>query len=281
MFRAKSSTSNRPMWLKTKNSKTRVFSGLTAVVVLLALGAIPANASNDNSSTSLAPVIPDIPCCGGGGPVWGIDSVNTVNSTWLPQITSQLGAPVIVGQYLDTGSGQHLTSSQASYIHGQGISIFLLYSPLNASLVGSTAANSDAAKAVSEAKTAGAQPNSGIAIYRDVEEAYSVNSAYVNAWYTAITDAGYIPAFYENSFAGQFESAFCGAGSSTISGTYLYASELHSGSSYLEIHAPATYNPYYVACESFSQMSGWQYLTGGAVSGHSIDVDEYAQVGLY
>ena len=254
---------------------------LASICAVASLLFVPLTSAGANTTaTAIAPV-PNIPCCGGGGPSWGVDAVTIMNSTFLGTIKSNVGSPPIVGQYLDSGSGQLLTSSDATYLHGQGVAIVLIFSPKNGNLSGTTTASTEAATAVTEAKAVGANPNNGIAIYRDVEQGYTINSAYINQWNSSLSAAGYTTGFYENSYSGQFEAAFCGASSSTISNSYLYSSELHSGSSYLQSAAPTTYNPYYVSCESGAQMSGWQYLTGDSLPGGAIDVDEYAQVGLF
>ena len=225
--------------------------------------------------------------------MWGVDTTTTIGSSFLTTIKSHVGTPVIVGQYLDTGGGQHLTSSQATYIHNQNIGIVLLFSPNDGILATHSSppfdhpataqqvADSEAATAVSEAEAVGANPYSGIALYRDVEVGYSISSVYIDQWYSDVTAAGYIPGFYENSVNGQFEGAFCAAASTTISGTYLYATESKKGTSYNRSAAPTTYNPYYVVCESAGQMSGWQYLNSDALPGGPIDVDEFAQVGIF
>jgi hypothetical protein len=261
--------------------KGRKVMALASMCALASLSLAPLISAGASSTVMAITPVPNIPCCGGGGPSWGVDAVTVVNSTFLSTIKSHVGSPTIVGQYLDAGSGQLLTASEATYLHGQGVSIVLIFSPNNGNLSGGTTASTEAATAVTEAQAVGANPNMGIAIYRDVEQGYTINSAYINQWNSSLSAAGYTTGFYENSYSGQFEGAFCGASSSTISNSYLYSSELHSGSSYLKSAAPTTYNPYYVSCESAAQMSGWQYLTGDSLPGGSIDVDEYAQVGLF
>jgi hypothetical protein len=219
------------------------------------------------------PTIPNIACCGGGGVNWGFDQLSRFTSSSLASVEATDGVPTFIGRYLTYGSsGFSLTSSEVSLFHGKGFGILLLAAP-NQSF---TNATTDANGAIVAAHSLGASPNTGIAIYRDVEQSDPVTTSYINTWYSVIEGAGYNAGFYENSFSGRFVTQFCLASSSAKSGSLLYATVLHQGSSFKEANAPGTYNPYFASCESLGQNYAWQYLTGSPV-----DVDEGSPSGLW
>lgn len=206
---------------------------------------------------------------------WGFDQLTDFTSSTLSSTESTDGTPSFIGRYITYGNaGDELGSSEASLIHGQGIPILLIADAT--SNVGSPSeANMDANGAVAAAKALGADPNSGITIYRDIEESDSVTTSYINQWYSDIEGDGYIPGLYEDSYAGAFEAQFCASSSTTRTGTVLWSSEIHQGSSLKKVNAPTTFNPQYGSCEAFGNISTWQYLTG------SPDVDEGALGGLW
>lgn len=83
--------------------KVRKFGvGLGASMLFASLSIVPGSAAVKAQAPASPP---PIPCCGGGGPVWGVDTTTTIGSSFLTTIKSHVGTPVIVGQYLDTGAG--------------------------------------------------------------------------------------------------------------------------------------------------------------------------------
>lgn len=274
-------------YLKNNRKNTKLMSTIGATLLfvttlIFSLGAAPVGASNSSLQPRIAP---PVPCCGGGGNLyWGVDSTDpftTGNPTLLSQVESQLGTPGIIGRYLNDG-GTVLTKTEASTLIGDGIPLVLYYSPTNTALIGTATADTESAQAIAEAKSIGATAHTSVAIYRDMEPpgyGYTINSSYVTRWYQDIANAGFIAGFYEDSYAGPFESAFCGASSNAIANTYLQTPQLQYPPSYSESEAPTNFNPYYVACESASQMMGWQYLIGD--SSPHVDVDEYSLTGAF
>ena len=255
---------------------------LTSELILIVSLLLVNPASAHGATAPISPV-PNVPCCGGGGPVWGFDTDSTYNSTFMSQAATYAGNPTVVGGYL-VNKWRSLNGTQVSYLHNKGIAIVLLDSPDVSSLLGSTQAATNANAAISAASTLGAHANSNIAIYIDVEPHEQIDPGYINGWYTTVTNAGYIPGFYENSLSGSndyFEPAFCSANTlaAAKTGSYLYSQQLQFGSSYEQTQAPTTYNPQYQGCETFGQVSGWQYLINDPSV--NLDVDEFAQVGLF
>jgi len=267
-------------------SKTRSMIGVLILVAIFLIA--PTNALTAGASKSVlqSSAPPPIPCRGGGSNIyWGVDSVDDMfsqNPTLLSQVQSQLGSPGIIGRYLNDG-GTLLTSTETSKLIGDGIALVLYYSPANTALTGTGTADTESTQAVAEAKNVGAMPHTGVAIYRDMEPpplGYTINSAYITRWYQDLSSAGYTAGFYEDSYSGPFENQFCAASANAIANTFLQTPQLQQPQDgYTEAAAPTTYNPYHVACESLSQMMGWQYLEGD-LSPH-VDVDEYSITGTY
>src|ERR1700683_1524648 len=72
-----------------------------------------------------------------GGAWWGIDTVSNVQSgNIIAQTRTDLGAPQFVGRYLIYSS--ELSSTEAHYIHQQGLSILLIDDPSRTFTSGST-----------------------------------------------------------------------------------------------------------------------------------------------
>ncbi len=275
---------------KIKSRRLFVASLVFPLVVMIVTGPAGADGSPTSSTTitTVPPTTstpttpptsngtPDVTCCGGaGGVYWGFDQLARFTSSSLSSTESADGVPTFVGRYLTYGtSSDELNAPEVSLFQSDNIPLLLLVDPNDIDSTTSEA-NSDASGAIAEAESLGAEPNQGIALYRDIEEGDPITTAYINQYFTDIENAGYIPGFYEDSYAGSFEGQFCAASSSTRTGTLLYASELHSGSSLKKSLAPTTFNPYYAGCEAFGNVSAWQYLTGAP------DVDEGTVTGLW
>jgi Rv2525c-like, glycoside hydrolase-like domain len=275
---------------------SRPLFGAFALMALLSWGAIgvagadgpigttttTTTATATTTTTTPAPTVgpgsPDVPCCGGGGAVWGVDTVDVITSTFWSSVVSADGTPSVIGRYL-VGPYTALSSTEASDIHADGASIVLIDDPSIKTLTSGTNGTNigdNAATAASDISVP-----SGTAIYLDVEPSDTTSALFLENWYSAISSGGYTPGFYENSTSGNtsFEGSFCSTNTTVEDGSYLYSQQNQSGSSYAEASAPGTFAPQYRGCESGGQMSGWQYLIGQVTP--NVDVDEYATSGVW
>lgn len=207
--------------------------------------------------------------------LWGFDTASTTSPSFIGQVNSSLGAPQFVGRYIVFDGGTPLQSSEAAFLHSQGLPILLIVSPANSDLTSSSVAVSEANRAVAQANTLGVPR--GIALFRDVENSYPISSSYIQSWYTTIMTAGYVPGFYENPLSGssQFNGAYCGAvaGNAAVgSGTVLYADEQQLNSYTFPRANMPTYGPATPSCVNTTV--AWQYKNG--YPNPNLDVDEYA-----
>ncbi len=205
------------------------------------------------------------------GAWWGIDTVDNVQTSKdIAQTRADLGAPQFVGRYLIYSS--ELSSSEAHYIHQQGLSILLIDDPNRAFTSGST----DAHQAITQAKLLGVPHR--VAIFRDVETSDPVTSTYIAAYVAAFAGSGYVAAFYENPINGSFAGAYCSLATSdpaAVRGALLYSSEPeHTGSDPRRAARPR-FGPNVPAC--LNHTAAWQYLERGLFpvgTWPNVDVDE-------
>jgi len=205
------------------------------------------------------------------GAWWGIDTVDNVQTGNDIALTrTDLGAPQFVGRYLIYSS--ELSSSEAHYIHQQGLSILLIDDPNRAFTSGST----DAHQAITQATSLGV-PH-GVAIFRDVETSDPVSSTYIAAYVAAFAGSGYIASFYENPINGSFAGSYCSLATSdpaAVNGVLLYSSEPeHTGSDPRRAARPH-FGPNVPGCANHTAV--WQYLERGlfpAGTWPNVDVDE-------
>jgi hypothetical protein len=203
-----------------------------------------------------------------GGALWGIDTVDNVQSgNLIAQTTSELGAPLFVGRYLIYSS--EISAGEARYIHQQGLSILLIDDPNRAFTSGAT----DAKQALAQATSLGV-PH-GVAIFRDVETSDPISSTYIAAYVAAFVGSGYVPGFYENPINGSFSGAYCALASTAVRGTLLYSSEPeHTGSNPRRSARPH-FGPNVPDCANHT--AAWQYLERGLFptgTWPNVDVDE-------
>jgi hypothetical protein len=237
-----------------------------AMVVLIAASTAP--------TARAADVIPRVGApqsAAAGGAWWGIDTVDNVQSSNdIAQTRTDLGAPQFIGRYLIYSS--ELSSSEAHYIHQQGLSILLIDDPNRAFTSGST----DAHQAIAQATSLGV-PH-GVAIFRDVETSDPVSSTYIASYVAAFAGSGYVAAFYENPINGSFAGAYCSLVTSdpaAVRGVLLYSSEPeHTGSDPRRAAHPR-FGPNVPGCVNHT--AAWQYLERGlfpAGTWPNVDVDE-------
>jgi hypothetical protein len=206
-----------------------------------------------------------------GGAWWGIDTVSNVQSgNIIAQTKADLGAPQFVGRYLIYSS--ELSSTEAHYIHQQGVSILLIDDPSRTFTSGSTEAD----QAIAQAKALGV-PH-GVAIFRDVETSDPISATYIQTYVAAFAGSGYVAGFYENPINGAFAGAYCSLESSNppaVRGVLLYSSEPeHTGSNPRRSARPH-YGPNVPGCVNHT--AAWQYLERGlfpAGTWPNVDVDE-------
>jgi Domain of unknown function (DUF1906) len=208
------------------------------------------------------------------GTSWGIDTASATSASYLSELDQNLGVPQFVGRYVVYGGGTPLQSSEASFLHDSDISIMLIVSPANGTLTSASTAVTEANQAVSAAEALGVPK--GVALFRDVENDYTINSAYIIAWWQQISKAGYAPGFYENPLSGRsgFNSAYCAsvaANGGVGTGLALYSDEpeLHSYG-YQESVAPA-WAADVPSCTN--NTTAWQYKEN--YKSPNADVDEY------
>jgi len=225
-------------------------------------------------STPSSPPPPPPPPPPPGQILWGVDTVSPITSSFLSQVSYDLGTPQFVGRYLDYSP--RLSTSEAGYIHSRGIHILPIYSDLGGDTGYSTGV-SRADAAISEARALGI-PN-GTIIIADIESNSSVNASYVQGWYNAISGAGYTAGYYENPYPGssEFNGAFCGAisGDSAVANSILYSSEPEPGGITTEADAPA-FGPSGLLCSGQDRGGHtriWQYGEQGH-SSINVDTDE-------
>jgi Domain of unknown function (DUF1906) len=205
------------------------------------------------------------------GAWWGIDTVDNVETgNIIAQTRADLGTPQFVGRYLIYSS--KLSSTEAQYIHQQGLSILLIDDPNRAFTSGTT----DAQQAIAQARSLGVAH--GVAIFRDVETSDPISATYIAAYTAAYRGTGYVAGFYENPINGSFAGAYCslaGSDPAAVRGVLLYSSEPeHTGSDPRRSGRPH-YGPNVPGCANHT--AAWQYLERGLFppgTWPNVDVDE-------
>jgi hypothetical protein len=205
--------------------------------------------------------------------LWGIDTTDNVQTSGdITQTKADLGAPQFVGRYLIYSS--QLSSTEAAYIHGQGLSILLIDDPNHVFTSGTV----DAQQAIAQAKSLGVP--SGIAIFRDVETNDPITSTYIAAYFAAFSGSGYTTGFYENAINGPFDGAYCAAVAANkkiANNSLLYSSEPEHTGSNPRRSAKPRFGPNVPGCAN--RTAAWQYLERGlfpAGTWPNVDVDELA-----
>jgi hypothetical protein len=205
------------------------------------------------------------------GALWGIDTVSNVETgNIIAQTTTDLGAPQFVGRYLIYSS--ELSSTEAKYIHQQGLPILLIDDPNRAFTSGAT----DARQAIAQGRSLGVAQ--GVAIFRDVDTSDSISAPYVAAYAAAFAGSGYVTGFYENPINGSFAGAYCSLVASdpeAVRGVLLYSSEPEHTGSNPRRSAHPHFAPNVPGCTNHT--AAWQYLERGLFpsrSWPSVDVDE-------
>lgn len=205
------------------------------------------------------------------GAWWGIDTVDNVQTgNIVAQTRADLGAPQFVGRYLIYSS--KLSSTEARYIHQQGLSILLIDDPNRAFTSGTI----DAQQAIAQARSLGVAHE--VAIFRDVETSDPISSTYIAAYAATFGGSGYVAGFYENPINGSFAGAYCslaGSDPAAVKGALLYSSEPeHTGSDPRRSGRPH-YAPNVPGCANHTV--AWQYLERGLFppgTWPNVDVDE-------
>lgn len=216
------------------------------------------------------------------GALWGVDTVDSVDLTFLNSITNTYGKPDFIGRYLDNEPGfvSGLSSAEVSLFHNQGIKIQLVVSDYTQNDTGSGNGTSEANKAISLAKALGVP--TGVAIFGDIENGSPVDAAWITAWFNTISAAGYIPGYYENPNPGssQFANAFCQAISNNDAirhNSDLYSDEPQNKNGRTsKANAPAWgVGVGDLSCNGMSiPAQFWQYGLAGGGSGPNVDTDE-------
>lgn len=210
--------------------------------------------------------------------MWGVDTVDVVTTAFWDSVVNADGTPSAIARYL-VGPYTALSSTEAGDIHTDGASIVLFDDPSITTLTSAT----DGTNIGDNAGTAASDISvpSDTAIYLDIEPSDTTSATFLEHWWTAIENDGYIPGFYENSTSGNssFEGSFCSMGATDEDGSLLYSQQNQSGSSYKESSAPGTFAPQYRGCETDAQMSGWQYLINQGTP--DVDVDELTVTGMW
>ncbi|HET8845149.1 MAG TPA: peptidoglycan-binding protein [Ktedonobacteraceae bacterium] len=209
-----------------------------------------------------------------GSTLWGVDTASTVTSSLLNQVISTYGKPAFIGRYITARTFSPIASSEASFLHGQGISILPIQSDLGGDTTYSTG-TSRGNQSVSAARALGIP--AGKVIIADVETSSAIDAGWIEGWYDTVTAAGYIVGFYENAntSSSKFSGAFCSAVSanSNIARSILFSAGPITGRTSVS-SAPA-FAPRILTCSGAAkgQTLAWQYgLAGG--SGVNVDTDE-------
>jgi peptidoglycan hydrolase-like protein with peptidoglycan-binding domain len=211
-----------------------------------------------------------------GSTLWGVDTTAAITSTFLSDVKADYGTPDFVGRYLDqeTGYTTGLTSSEVSYIHGQGIKILLIESDHSGDTgsEGTTKGN----EAVQQAKALGVP--TGNTLFADIEVGSTTDSTFITDWYNAVKAGGYTPGIYANPLPGSsgFNSAFCASGSTVINNTVIYSTE-PSKSATTKAAKPA-FAPDKPTCGG--KTLAWQYALSGTAKVDA-DFDETQSLTLY
>ncbi|HEY7417159.1 MAG TPA: peptidoglycan-binding protein [Ktedonobacteraceae bacterium] len=209
-----------------------------------------------------------------GTTLWGTDSVQAVNASFLNQIRGSFGTPSFVGRYLDAITFSPMNASEASFIHSQGIHIL----PIMSDFGGDTTTARGVARAndaISKARALHIPAKT--VIIADIETGSSVDAGYIEGWYKTVAAAGYTPGYYMNPFPGSsgFANAFCSAvkSNSAIGNSIMYSTEPDRGRT-ARSTAPG-FAPTGVTCSGKATGRNliWQYgLQGNGAVG--VDTDE-------
>jgi peptidoglycan hydrolase-like protein with peptidoglycan-binding domain len=211
-----------------------------------------------------------------GSTLWGVDTTGAITSTFLSDVKADYGTPDFVGRYLDqeTGYTTGLTSSEVSYIHGQGIKILLIESDHGGDTgsEGTTKGN----EAVQQAKALGV--SSGNTLFADIEVGSTTDSTFIEDWYNAVKAGGYTPGIHANPLPGSsdFNTAFCASGSTVINNTVIYSTE-PSKSPTTKADKP-TFAPDSPTCGG--KTLAWQYALAGSAKVNA-DFDETKSLTLF
>ncbi|HEY6469939.1 MAG TPA: glycoside hydrolase domain-containing protein [Candidatus Dormibacteraeota bacterium] len=205
--------------------------------------------------------------------LWGIDTTDNLQTSGdITQTKSDLGVPQFVGRYLIYST--KLSTTEAAYIHGQGLLILLIDDPNHVFTSGAI----DAQQAIAQAASLGV-PH-GAAIFRDVETNDPITSTYIAAYYAAFHGSGYTAGFYENAINGPFTGAYCAAvaaNKAIANNSLLYSSEPEQTGANPRRSAKPVFGPNKPGCAS--RTAAWQYLERGLFptgTWPNVDVDELA-----
>lgn len=131
---------------------------------------------------------------------WGIDTSKTAGSNLLNIITAHIGKPGFWGRYL---TAYPLTTTEIAFLKAQQIPILPVYQKTTVKpslLTGGTSGQQGTAHGTDAATIASGTfnipANAGIAIYADIEPAYTPSHYWIEGWIKAITNAGYVPGLY-------------------------------------------------------------------------------------
>ncbi|HLY02224.1 MAG TPA: glycoside hydrolase domain-containing protein [Candidatus Cybelea sp.] len=162
---------------------------------------------------------------------WGIDTSQTADSGLLGIITAHIGKPRFWGRYL---TGYPLTAAEIAFLKAENIPILPVYqkttdspSALSGGASGrqGTAHGTDAATIASG--TFDIPANAGIAIYADIEPAYTPSHYWIEGWIQAITKAGYVPGLYCGSNQPGIIAGMNGVDPALAANLIIWSSEPH------------------------------------------------------
>jgi hypothetical protein len=202
---------------------------------------------------------------------WGVDSARTPNSNALDgtvcfdSVTQRAGAaPAFWGRYI--GGFYAMTAAEATYLHGKGCSVLLVYNGTSnsaGSVQGGFAEGQADGNAAADAATALAVPP-GIAIFADVEGSWTPTSDWLRGWATAVTARNFIPGMYANCTPGSnFAQAYCVAQAAepAVAGSLLWSMEPEPAAAACQAGANAPpFAPATPGCAANVVL--WQYTEG-------------------
>ncbi|WP_042149556.1 glycoside hydrolase domain-containing protein [Paucisalibacillus sp. EB02] len=126
---------------------------------------------------------------------WGVDSASYTDEEFLGCVVDNYGKPVIWGRYLGEKEGVSagLDSDEVKLLHDNDIKILVIYNHVEDAR-GHDNGVEHAKQAISMAEDL--EIPEGVAIFVDIEPEYPVDAAFIEGWYTTITDSNYEPGVY-------------------------------------------------------------------------------------